>query len=93
MIETTLIFLFDSKDNILLSMKKRGFWVGKRNGAGGKLHPGETILQAALRELEEEVGVQLSPKELKYKGRLHFSRENIPNNDNICSVFFANYEG
>jgi 8-oxo-dGTP diphosphatase len=55
MLQTTLVFLFNSENNILLSMKKRGFGTGKRNGAGGKLHEGENTLQAAIRELEEEV--------------------------------------
>jgi len=38
-------------------MKKRGFAVGKWNGYGGKLHQGETIKGAALRELQEESGI------------------------------------
>jgi 8-oxo-dGTP pyrophosphatase MutT (NUDIX family) len=55
MLHTTLVFLFNLQGHILLSLKKRGFGIGKWNGAGGKLHKGETILQGALRELEEEV--------------------------------------
>jgi 8-oxo-dGTP pyrophosphatase MutT (NUDIX family) len=42
---------------ILLGMKKRGFGAGKWNGFGGKLEPGESILQACQRELEEESGI------------------------------------
>ncbi|KAI7803654.1 oxidized purine nucleoside triphosphate hydrolase [Triplophysa rosa] len=42
---------------ILLGMKKRGFGVGKWNGFGGKVQPGETIEQAARRELLEESGL------------------------------------
>jgi len=38
-------------------MKKRGFGVGKWNGAGGKVEPGESIEQAMIRECEEEIGV------------------------------------
>lgn len=40
--KVTLCILFD-KDRVLLAMKKRGFGVGKWNGAGGKLKDGETI--------------------------------------------------
>lgn len=39
---------------ILLGYKKRGFGEGKWNGFGGKVHDGETIQAAAVRELKEE---------------------------------------
>ncbi|XP_026113502.1 oxidized purine nucleoside triphosphate hydrolase [Carassius auratus] len=42
---------------VLLGMKKRGFGAGKWNGFGGKVQPGETIEQAARRELLEESGL------------------------------------
>ena len=41
--------LIRNNDNILLGMKKRGFGVGRWNGFGGKVHSGETILEAAKR--------------------------------------------
>jgi mutator protein MutT len=42
---------------VLLAMKKRGFGVGRWNGPGGKIEPGETVAAAAIRETWEEVGV------------------------------------
>uniref|UniRef100_M4A4D3 Oxidized purine nucleoside triphosphate hydrolase n=1 Tax=Xiphophorus maculatus TaxID=8083 RepID=M4A4D3_XIPMA len=42
---------------VLLGMKKRGFGAGKWNGFGGKVQPGETIEEAARRELQEESGL------------------------------------
>lgn len=55
-IRRTLLFLV--KDGqILLAMKKRGFGVGKWNGVGGKIEPGETIEQAMIRECQEEIAV------------------------------------
>lgn len=56
----TLVLLratIDAKDQILLGMKKRGFGMGKWNGFGGKVEPGETIEEGALREMAEESGV------------------------------------
>ena len=44
----TLAFIRDG-DQLLLGMKKRGFGAGKWNGFGGKVDPGETILQGAAR--------------------------------------------
>jgi 8-oxo-dGTP diphosphatase/2-hydroxy-dATP diphosphatase len=45
---------------ILLGLKKRGFGMGRWNGFGGKLQPGETIEAAAKREVQEEAGVVVS---------------------------------
>ncbi len=42
---------------VLLGMKKRGFGAGRWNGFGGKVESGESIEQAALREVQEEVGI------------------------------------
>lgn len=38
---------------------------GKINGVGGKVDPGENYLQAAIREIEEETGYQVSAKDMK----------------------------
>jgi 8-oxo-dGTP diphosphatase/2-hydroxy-dATP diphosphatase len=42
---------------VLLGMKKRGFGAGRWNGFGGKMKEGETVEEAALRELQEESGI------------------------------------
>jgi len=42
---------------VMMGMKKRGFGAGKWNGFGGKVEPGESNEQAAVRELHEESGV------------------------------------
>ncbi|HEY2574359.1 MAG TPA: 8-oxo-dGTP diphosphatase, partial [Verrucomicrobiaceae bacterium] len=52
----TLMFVCD-RDEVLLIRKKRGFGVGKINGPGGKLDPGETEHECAVRETFEELGV------------------------------------
>ena len=44
----TLIFVRNGSE-VLLGLKKRGFGVGKWNGFGGKVEPGETISQGAKR--------------------------------------------
>ena len=55
----TLLFLIDG-DRILLIRKKRGLGAGKINGPGGRIEPGESPSECALRELHEEVGLRAS---------------------------------
>ena len=44
----TLVLVFRKETSeVLLGMKKRGFGVGKWNGFGGKVEPGESIVAAA----------------------------------------------
>jgi 8-oxo-dGTP diphosphatase/2-hydroxy-dATP diphosphatase len=47
-----------SCNEVLLGMKKRGFGAGRWNGFGGKVDPGESFEDAAMRELEEESGIR-----------------------------------
>ncbi|XP_026276044.1 oxidized purine nucleoside triphosphate hydrolase-like [Frankliniella occidentalis] len=54
----TLTLVRNIADEVLMGLKKRGFGEGKWNGFGGKVEPGETIPQAAARELTEECGLR-----------------------------------
>lgn len=56
LLETNLVFLVCGSE-ILLALKKRGFGVGRWNGVGGKVDPGETNQESAIRETQEEIGV------------------------------------
>ena len=55
---------------VLLIRKKRGLGAGKINGPGGKLEPGETALAAAIREVQEEIGV--TPLLIEDRGVVRF---------------------
>ena len=78
------------EEKILLIRKKRGFGAGKINGPGGKVDPGETPLEAALRETFEELGVR--PIGAEQRGELHFQfRDGYSLH---CAVFLAkDFEG
>ncbi len=70
--QSTLCLILDGKGKVLLGLKKRGFAKGKIDGFGGKLKEGETIEQAAVRELEEEAFVKASLDCLEKVGELAF---------------------
>ncbi len=82
----TLLFLLRD-DEILLAMKKRGYGVGKWNGAGGKADPGENEIEAAIRECQEEIGV--TPVTPKLVGKVKFYEKTDPTFGNHAHIFVA----
>ncbi|CAM9334995.1 unnamed protein product [Ascophyllum nodosum] len=72
----------DGCNELLLGLKKQGFGEGKWNGFGGKLEAGETVEEAAKRELLEESGV--IAQRLSLRGQLTF---NVPSYSSIMRVF------
>jgi len=72
-------------ERILLIRKKRGFGAGKINGPGGKVDPGETTLESALRETFEELGIK--PLGAEQRGELHFQFRD--GHSLHCTVFLA----
>jgi 8-oxo-dGTP diphosphatase len=60
----------DGVAQVLLGRKKTGLGVGYHVGLGGKLEPGETAVEAAVREVAEEAGVTVDPADLDPRGEL-----------------------
>ncbi|MCP3983608.1 MAG: 8-oxo-dGTP diphosphatase [bacterium] len=65
----TLVFVA-TEGRVLLIRKKRGLGAGKINGPGGRLEPGETPQQCAVREVQEEL--LITPLELLKVGEGRF---------------------
>ena len=80
----TLLFVLRGEE-ILLIHKKRGLGKGKINGPGGRLEPGETAREAAIREVEEEL--LITPVDPQQRGRLRF--QFIDGYSLDCHVFRA----
>jgi len=57
---------------VLLGRKKKGLGLGNIVGLGGKLEPGESALDAAVREIEEESGLTVVPDALTPMGVLTY---------------------
>ncbi len=67
--KATLVFVC-VEGQVLLIRKKRGLGAGKINGPGGKLDKNETLDQCAVREVQEELAIQID--QLQAGGRLRF---------------------
>ncbi len=77
-------FIIRDKE-ILLIHKKTGLGAGKINAPGGRIEPGESAIQAAVRECIEEVGI--TPLSLEKRADLSF--EFTDGLSLHCSAFFA----
>lgn len=84
--QATLCFCIRD-DEVLLGLKKVRFGAGKWNGFGGKVDAGETVPEAAARELFEESGIATDPNALEEVAVLdfYFAEKEIFE----CHVFFA----
>lgn len=86
----TLVLPFRD-EKVLLGMKKRGFGMGKWNGFGGKVEVGETVEEAAARELFEECGIRaldLVPRAIQ---TFRFKGNDVPLEVHVFSL--ATWEG
>lgn len=88
---TTLVYLIkDSKKGvrkICLGMKKIGFGSGKFNGIGGKIEKNESIEVGAIREVKEEIGVEVI--DFEKKGEIKFTYTNESKMSQVTHVFIC----
>jgi 8-oxo-dGTP diphosphatase len=65
----TLLFVV-AQGRVLLIRKLRGLGAGKINAPGGRIDDGESAIDAAIREVEEEI--RITPVEPEERGELFF---------------------
>lgn len=69
-VDTATLTFVVQRNEVLLIRKKRGLGAGKINGPGGRLEKGETLLECAVREVEEELCI--TPLNPESRGELRF---------------------
>ena len=74
---------------VLLGLKKHGFGAGRIVAPGGKIEPGESPIQAAVRELHEETSVVAKMDSLEPAARVYFRFPSAPAADMDCTVFLT----
>ncbi|GAA3590894.1 hypothetical protein GCM10022198_13480 [Klugiella xanthotipulae] len=76
-------------EEVLLGRKKRGLGEGKLVGPGGKLEGEETPVQAIVREVAEEAGLNIGSQAVTEVGRVRYSFPDCPEWDQESTVFVA----
>lgn len=74
---------------VLLGLKKTGFGAGRIVTLGGKIEPGETPSQAAIREVAEESGIVVREPDLTRSGTVEWIFPAQPEWDMHADVFTA----
>lgn len=79
----------DGSREVLLGRKLTGFGTGKIMTPGGHVEPGETAMQAAVREVLEETGLRVAAGDARRLGTLAFTFPTRPDWDAVVTVFAA----
>ena len=91
MVKTVLIFLVcnhnTSKVQVLLGTRKTGEGIGQYNGIGGKCEPHETLIDAAIREVKEEINVNSKPQDLIHIAHITFQQPVEPCTSDVFVVY------
>lgn len=66
-----LLIDHDMKRALLIEKNRPDFQVGRLNIVGGHVEFGETWAQCAVREVGEEVGIELDPANIRYYCKLY----------------------
>lgn len=92
MTQATLVFLrkmVGDQTHICIAEKKRGFAAGKWNGAGGKVQLNETVEAAAVREANEEFGIEINVEDLQPMGVMDFHFKHDPELDQQVHIYLV----
>lgn len=88
---TTLLLLTQGNpiSHVLLGYKKVGFGKEKYTGIGGKVEQGETVEDAAIREMHEEANIVVKKQDLRSSGHIDFFFPAKPEWDLTIHIFLS----
>ena len=69
------LFLLRRQQVLLLRRRNTGYEDGNYSVPAGHLDGGEQVIQAAIREVREEVGIEIAPEDLDVVGIMHRKAE------------------
>ena len=69
------LFLLRGQQVLLLRRRNTGYEDGNYSVPSGHLDGGEQVIQAAIREVREEVGIEIAPEDLDVVGIMHRQAE------------------
>jgi len=97
LIRTCLCFIRRPGANgpeVLLGLKKTGFGQGRWVGLGGHIEPGEKPVAAAVREVQEESSLIVSPDALAHVAAIQFRFPSRPSWNQMAEVYLTtDYQG
>ena len=88
---TVAAICFEDSEGQVLTVRKRG--TAKFMLPGGKLEPGESPKAAAIREIEEEVGIVLADADVTLLGEWTTAAANEAATDLVGTVYLAPLTG
>lgn len=77
------------RTEVLLGRKRTGLGTGRLVAPGGKVEPGETAVEAAVREVREEVGVDVAPHDLVAVAEIAYPFLDRPELSQVHRVYTA----
>ncbi|MCX6503188.1 MAG: 8-oxo-dGTP diphosphatase [Microbacterium sp.] len=90
LIDVCVVYILRTRDEVpevLLGYKRTGLGLGRVVGIGGKVEAGETVPQAAVREIQEETGLTVSAADLDPVGVLDYHFPSRPDYSQRSHVF------
>ncbi|WP_120004935.1 NUDIX hydrolase [Nesterenkonia muleiensis] len=88
-IRVAAVIILD-REHRVLTVRKQG--TDRFMQPGGKPEPGESAQQTAVREVAEEIGLQLRPEQLVDMGTFRAAAANEQNTVVVCQNFMVEYD-